>query len=189
MEKLWWWIVEFWDFNLSTETAHAKLRRIDQLFRCPVQSSTIKTYDIHISHIMNSPIWVKWLTGQGQRRLDRGVGRIRGIDSWMRYLRLCNRKIRRRRRGIGSQMRYLWSRKNGMGWWKDRKRHWHDIYEPKNRLRDLWIYWNWSRSLSLKRWQILKGISQVWRQILVLMFIKMNRSLTSTSTLSRGFRR
>jgi hypothetical protein len=165
MEKLWWWIIESWDFNLSTETAHAKLRRIDQFLRCPVQSPTFRTYDIHFSHIMNSPIRIKWLTGQGQRGLDREVGKMRGIVSWMRKIRLCDRKIRRRRRGIvsqmrkirlcnrkirqrrgiDSQMRYM---KNGMRWWKYRKRQ--DIANWNKWLRDLQIiYWNWQRTLSL----------------------------------------
>jgi hypothetical protein len=134
MEKLWWWIIESWDFNLSTETAHAKLRRVNQLLRCPVQSPTIRTYDIHFSHVMNCPIWVKWLMCQGQRRLDRRVGRMRGIDSWMKNLRLWNLRL------------CQWNREIGMRRRKDRKRQ--DISNRNKGLRDLWMM----HLKRLKRW-------------------------------------
>ena len=103
MEKLWWWIIEFGNFNLSTVTAHAKFRRVGQLLRCPVQSPTVRTCNIHFSHIMNSPILVKRLTCQRQRRWGRGIGRSwrnrkscrrwnRGVKRWdidSRNLRDC----------------------------------------------------------------------------------------------------
>jgi hypothetical protein len=64
-----------------------------------MQGPTIRTFNIHFSHVMNSPIWVKRLTCQGKRRLDREIGKERwNIDSRNQRLRdLWNGEIWKRR--------------------------------------------------------------------------------------------
>ena len=72
MEKLWWWIVELWDFRLSTATALAKFRRVGgrdrQLLSSPLQ--------------WKAPQW-EHVTGVRRRMRDiESRRRIWEIDSW-----------------------------------------------------------------------------------------------------------
>jgi hypothetical protein len=114
---------------------------------------------------MNCPIWVKWLTCQGQRRLDRRVGRMRGIDSWMRNLRLWNLRL------------CQWNREIGMRRRKDRKRQ--DISNRNKGLRDLWMM----HLKRLKRWYIYITLRKILRKV-----VKLRKDMTSTSTSNRRFR-
>jgi hypothetical protein len=124
---------------------------------------------------MNCPIWVKWLTCQGQRRLDRRVGRMRGIDSWMRNLWLWNLRLRNLR--LWNLRLCQWNREIGMRRRKDRKRQ--DISNRNKGLRDLWMM----HLKRLKRWYIYITLRKILRKV-----VKLRKDMTSTSTSNRRFR-
>ena len=93
-----------------------------------MQSTTVRTFNIHFSHVVNSPIWVKRPTCQGKRRLDREIGKQRwNVDSRNQRLRW---RWKNRQRRWKNRQRWRW--KNRQRWrWRQ------DIGRRNQRLRDL----------------------------------------------------